>query len=129
MSLETARLLLRPTSVAADDGVARWQIVERASGLEVGSIGFFGQEPDDSVLVGYEIVNGRRSRGLATEALTAVLAYVAATDRAASVVAETELDHVASRRVMEKAGMQLRHTDGGRVSYRFDCRPAVRSAP
>jgi hypothetical protein len=30
---------------------------------------------------------------------------------------------------MEKSGMAIADIDGQRVRYRFDCRPAVRSAP
>ena len=54
-------------------------IVRRSDGLVVGSIGFFGPpEPgDDGVAeteVGYGLVEDARGAGLATEALTAMLA-------------------------------------------------------
>jgi RimJ/RimL family protein N-acetyltransferase len=126
MNLSSERLLLRP--VAYDDfgRPTQWQIVERSTGATLGSIGFHGLE-GEAVLVGYELTNERRGQGLATEALSAVLAHVAASGQADRVIAETELDHVASRRVMEKAGMQLREVVGARVRYAYDC--AVRSAP
>jgi ribosomal-protein-alanine N-acetyltransferase len=44
-------------------------------------------------------------RGYATEALRALLAHVLAAPDMRRVVAETMVDHIASRRVMEKAGM------------------------
>ncbi|MFL6239183.1 MAG: GNAT family N-acetyltransferase [Actinomycetes bacterium] len=125
----TERLVLCAVSYA--DGVpTSWRIVDRTSGEDVGSIGFFGRnDAAGGVLVGYEVANVWRGRGLATEALSAVLSYVADTRIAATVLAETEADHVASRRVMEKAGMAVREIDGGRVVYAFDCTRAVASAP
>jgi RimJ/RimL family protein N-acetyltransferase len=57
-----------------------------------------------------------------------MLEHANATARVRTVIAETDVDHVASRRVMEKAGMQLLDTDGRRVRYGFSCIPAVRSA-
>jgi RimJ/RimL family protein N-acetyltransferase len=129
MELQTERLLLQPRSYDADGHVTEWAIAERASGLTIGRIGFFGREPDDCLVVGYEIASEWSGRGLATEALTAVLGDVAANGQAATVVAETEQGHSASRRVMEKAGMQLLSVDGGRVRYGYLTTLAVRSTP
>ena len=125
-TLATERLELRPT-VYDDSTVTRWEIIDVATAETVGSVGFFGREPGDTVLVGYEIANHRRRCGLATEALTAVLGHAAATG-VRTVAAETGADHTASRRVMEKVGMTIADIDGQRVRYVFDCRPAVRSA-
>src|SRR3954452_2077330 len=124
----TDRLLLTPTSYAGKSTTS-WRIVGRATGETVGTIGFFGREADGSLIVGYEVANEWRGRGLATEALTTVLPYVADSGAARVVVAETDMAHAASRRVMEKAGMSIREVDGARVRYAFECRPAVRSAP
>src|SRR3954452_23865794 len=126
--ISTDRLLLTPTSYAGKSPTA-WRMTDRATGETVGTIGFVGREADGSLIVGYEVANEWRGRGLATEALTAVLTYVADSGAARAVVAETDLDHAASRRVMEKAGMSIREMDGARVRYAFDCHPAVRSAP
>jgi len=87
----------------------------------IGRIGFFGRE-QDALIVGYEIANGWRGRGFATESLRALLSHTDGT-----VIAETEADHLASRRVMEKAGMDLVDTDGPRVRYALNC--AVPSTP
>src|SRR5436309_2250499 len=126
-TLTTDRLVLHPESY--DGEVVRWQVSDRLTGEAVGTVSFFGREPTGDLFVGYEIANAWRGRGLATEALTAVLAHVTETGAAATVIAETEIDHVASRRVMEKAGMSIRDVDRARVRYARDCRAAVRSAP
>jgi RimJ/RimL family protein N-acetyltransferase len=127
MELQTERLLLHPLPYDADGLVAEWAIAERASGRTIGRIGFFGREPAGSLVVGYEIANDHRGRGFAAEALIAVLAHVTSTAPAATVIAETQADHVASRRVMEKAGMHMVDVDGPRVRYAYHC--AVPSTP
>ena len=66
---------------------------------------------------------------MASEALTAVLAHIVSTERAATAVAETEVDHVASRRVMEKAGMRLFDVDVDRARVRYTYDRAVPSTP
>jgi RimJ/RimL family protein N-acetyltransferase len=127
MELQTERLLLHPRSYDADGEPTTWDVVDRGTGLSVGTIGFVGREPEGSLVVGYEIANDHRGRGFAAEALIAVLAHVTSTAPAATVIAETEADHVASRRVMEKAGMHMVDVDGPRVRYAYHC--AVPSTP
>ena len=53
----------------------------------------------------YEIVEPLWGHGFATEALTALIEYLLSQPDVESVVADTFEDHIASRRVMEKAGM------------------------
>lgn len=68
----------------------------------VGSIGFFGPPVDDEVEVGYGLVPDLRGRGLATEALQALLAE---TDRlGVKVRASVRPENSASIRVLAKTG-------------------------
>ncbi len=108
--VRTDRLVLRPSATG-------WQILDRYDG-PVGAITYVGRE-DDALLLGYEIANEHRNQGYATEALRAVLDQ--ATVR---VIAETDADHTASRRVMEKAGMVLQGLDDRTVRYAYDVRSA-----
>ena len=103
---------LRVSDVDDAGAATAWHVIDRLSGEQVGTIGFQGRDASGAVLVGYETANEHRNCGYATEALRAVLAQTAD-----PVVAETQLDHVASRRVMEKAGMQIRNLEGTRVVY------------
>ena len=115
---ETPRVLLQREH--DDEGaVLRWRVLDAASKARVGLIHAHGRDCD-ALVIGYEIDNQWRGRGLATEALRALLEQVTE-----PVLAETEIDHAASRRVMEKAGMHLDDIHGARVRYRFD----VPSAP
>ena len=76
----------------------------------VGSIGFFGPPVDDEAEVGYGLVAAVRRRGIASEALLAMLAE---TDRLGVRVRAGVLpDNTASIRVLAKAGFtELRGTD------------------
>ena len=83
-----------------------WQVLERGSGLVVGGIGFLDPPVVAEVEIGYGIAPSRRGRGYATEALRAALLYVTAQGSVTAVVAGTDHDNPASRRVLEKAGFR-----------------------
>jgi [ribosomal protein S5]-alanine N-acetyltransferase len=103
-------------AAAADD--LSWSprhVVRAYDGLVVGSIGFFGPPGPaaDGVLeaeVGYGLVEDARRRGVATEAVTGLLAH---TDRiGVRVRASVEPDNTASVRVLAKCGFtELRGAD------------------
>jgi GNAT superfamily N-acetyltransferase len=91
---------------AADGAWGHRQVVERASGLVVGGIGFFGPPRGGEVEIGYGIVPSRQGRGYATEALQAMIVMAWADSRVAIVVAGTDPGNVASQRVLGKAGFR-----------------------
>ena len=113
----------------AEPGDEAWghrQVVERASGLVVGGIGFFGPPLDAEVEIGYGIVPSRQGRGYATEALLAMIAMAWADARVRTVVAGTDPGNVASQRVLGKAGFRRiagRITAAGEFRYNL-IRPA-----
>ena len=86
-------------------------IVERASGLAVGTIGFFGP-PDDTgtVMIGYGLVPSARGLGYATEALRALVAYAFEQPAVRVITADPLQDNTASHRVLEKAGFVRTHS-------------------
>lgn len=89
------------------------QVLERASGLVVGGVGFFGTPADGSVEIGYGVVPSRRDRGYATEAVRAMIDYAFTRADVREVRAGVEVDNLASVRVLEKAGLRcLRRTEG-----------------
>jgi RimJ/RimL family protein N-acetyltransferase len=59
-----------------------------------------------TVGVGYVIARSRQGKGYATEALCAVIEWAFQQPSIHRVNASTDVDNIASRRVMEKAGMQ-----------------------
>lgn len=81
-----------------------YQVRDRATGLAVGGIGFFGApDADGAVELGYGLVAAARGRGFATEALAALVRLAFA--RGVSVVrADSEVVNEASHRVLRRAG-------------------------
>ena len=96
-------------AVAADAGLTRWGV--RLFVLEdprtlVGWGGFKGPPREGAVELGYEIAPGWAGRGLATNAVRALLAEAFATAEVQSVIAHTRPAPGASVRVLEKNGFE-----------------------
>ena len=107
--------------VGADPGDEAWghrQVVERASGLVVGGIGFFGPPHGGEVEIGYGIVPSRQGSGYATEALRAMIAMAWADSRVLTVAAGTDPGNAASQRVLAKAGFR-QISAAGEFRYRL----------
>lgn len=75
-------------------------------GVIVGTIGAYDYK-DDQIEIGYTVVRGWRGRGLATEALKKVLEYLTENEKIPCVTAWCAAENIGSRKVLEKAGMQL----------------------
>jgi RimJ/RimL family protein N-acetyltransferase len=87
-----------------------WAAVEKSTGQFLGWFHFRpGQDaPPDQPELGYRLVSSAWGQGYATEGSRALIDMGFESGQVSRVVAETLVVHVASRRVMEKAG--LRHT-------------------
>ncbi|UBU10593.1 GNAT family N-acetyltransferase [Nonomuraea gerenzanensis] len=81
-------------------------IVERDSGLVVGSLGLFWPPQDGAVEIGYGVVASRRGRGYASEATRALTAFALTAPEVHTVLAHAEPANPASIRVLEKAGFR-----------------------
>jgi [ribosomal protein S5]-alanine N-acetyltransferase len=77
-------------------------VVERESGLVVGSVGLEGAGDQAELFMG--IVPSRRGRGYAAEAVRAVVAHAFADSSIEEVLAFVELANAASLRALGKAG-------------------------
>ncbi|MFJ9643736.1 GNAT family N-acetyltransferase [Streptomyces sp. NPDC101206] len=104
-------------------------IVERGSGLVVGSIGLFWPPAEGVLELGYGVVASRRGLGYATEAARALTAYALTAPGVHTVVAGVELSNPASVRVLEKAGFERYHAAAaaeGVVRFRLTMSPDSR---
>ncbi|TWD84718.1 RimJ/RimL family protein N-acetyltransferase [Kribbella amoyensis] len=90
------------------------QLVERGTGLVVGSIGLFWPPSDGRLELGYGVVPSRQGRGYASEAARALTAHALTAPEVHTVHATVELANPASIRVLEKAGFTRVHTDSER---------------
>ena len=89
-----------------------WAAIERATGAFVGWFGFGPHEGGaaDEVSLGYRLRRAVWGRGYATEGARALIRLGFTELGAQRVVATTYQDNLASRRVMEKAGLRLART-------------------
>jgi RimJ/RimL family protein N-acetyltransferase len=78
--------------------------VDASDGAVAGSGGFKSVPHEGEVESGYGVAPGRRGRGVATSAMRELMRLARATPGVTQVVAETAVDNVASRHVVEKAG-------------------------
>ncbi|WP_280242084.1 GNAT family N-acetyltransferase [Nocardia abscessus] len=98
-------------------------IVERSSGLVVGSIGLFWPPADGALELGYGIVASRRGRGYATEATVALTAHAFTAPGVRVVHADVELANPPSVRVLEKAGFERVSSEDGIARFRAVAAP------
>ena len=96
-----------------------WLIVEQESSTVVGDIGFFGPPgADATVEIGYSVVSGRRRRGYASEAASAVVIWALAQPEVSAVVARCDAGNDGSVRTLERAGFARAGADGDRLLWR-----------
>jgi ribosomal-protein-alanine N-acetyltransferase len=94
---------------AAVPGWWNWYAVLKTEQTLVGTGGFAGQpDSEGTVTLGYSVVPGFEGQGYATELVSGLLAWFAASKRGARVHATTFERHYASVRVLEKNGFVLR---------------------
>jgi ribosomal-protein-alanine N-acetyltransferase len=97
-------------------------VVERDTGLAIGSVGFHGPPDDGRVEVGYGLVESRRGRGYATEAVATTVRLALDQPGVTEVVATVEVTNPASVRVLQKNGFRFRSRTGTEELYTL---PAV----
>lgn len=110
-------------SLVEEDSGIRWGITLKESGKMIGSCGFHNREPKHfRAEIGYELSPEHWGKGIASEALQAVLRYGFSHLRLERIEALIEPENRASLRLVEKNGFLreglLRHYEYGRG--RFD---------
>ena len=85
-----------------------WQIISKEHNSIVGEFNFHGPPSDNGeVEFGYVVRRAYRIRGYATEAVGTMATWVLQQPGVKTLVADTEPNNTASRRVLEKSGAQL----------------------
>ena len=116
-TFERAELWMgRVTAAYSEQGYGRYAVVEKESGRVVGSCGFGKAHGPAGVDFGYVFARSVWGRGYATEAGRACLRYGFEQVGFEEVIADTDIENHASRRVLEKLGFEFR----GVVYHEFD---------
>jgi ribosomal-protein-alanine N-acetyltransferase len=98
-------LALLRSAPALDPWTLGFALVERSSGVAVGSAGFKGAPGDDGVVeIAYALVPTSQGRGYATEAANALVRFAATDRRVRRIRAHTLPEPNASTRVLAKSG-------------------------
>lgn len=96
-------------------------IVEKSSGLLVGGIGYKSSPNEQGeVEIGYGVSDSYQSRGVASEAVLALCEF--AQRRDVVVLAETDRENEASRRVLEKCGFRSEDRSSEPILWRWGLR-------
>lgn len=82
-------------------------IVRNQDGAIIGDIGWSCPHGPSAPAVGYDVVEPLWGQGYATDAMRALVTYLFSLPQVERVLADTLKAHIASRRVMEKAGLSF----------------------
>jgi [ribosomal protein S5]-alanine N-acetyltransferase len=88
-------------------------------GRVIGTVNLEIDPANRNAMVGYAIDSGHWGRGIAVEAAAAAIDWAFAEHDLNEIWASTDVEHVRSRRVMEKLGMRLDRVDERGVVYRL----------
>lgn len=116
---EVADLLAGPRSAGAP-GFTSWFMTFRETAEVIGEIGFTAADDGRSATAGYDVSPPFEGRGYTTEALVGLVRHLFAHTAIERVLADTQVTHAASRRVMEKAGMRFVKEFEGAVDGRIE---------
>ncbi|MFF2505003.1 GNAT family N-acetyltransferase [Streptomyces sp. NPDC058067] len=106
-------------------GWGTYVIVRAGDGHAIGGIGFHSAPDDDGrVEIGYDLTEGARGRGYATEAVTAIAAWALSQPGVTAVTATTDPDNAASQRVLRRAGFAEIPAAGDERAYELPRTPA-----
>lgn len=101
-----------------DEHSYSWVMDANGDDVVAGTIGAYDYESrfdnncdSDRIEVGFSIVPGWQGRGYATEALKKVLEYLTENEGISCVTAWCAAENIASRKVLEKSGMNLVRTE------------------
>src|SRR5215469_11059947 len=124
---ETAQVHQRIVRSWNEQGLGPWAVINKTTGSWIGKLGLMYQEDwpgPDKFEVDYELDQVCWGRGLATEGTQAALRYGFVERRLLRIIGATVLEHIASRRVMEKCGLiyqgELRFRNARIVWYALD---------
>jgi ribosomal-protein-alanine N-acetyltransferase len=95
--------------LAHDAELSRWVrlAVQTSARLLVGDMGFHGPPNEQcTVEIGYSIVPASRRQGYASEGVQALIAWAFAQPQVQRIIARCAPDNIASRRILEKAGLR-----------------------
>jgi len=108
---------LEPDPAQDDWGVHL--VAHRAGRTLIGFAGCNNGPPDitGTVEIGYDVLPAYQRQGYATEAMGAIMAWLFAQPRVRHAIADCDVDNIASRRVLERLGLQQQAPTDDRLNW------------
>lgn len=95
-----------------------WEIILLEENIAVGGVGFAGlPDEEGKTMVGYGLDVRFHGKGIATEALSALVPWGFRNSALQKIIAETPLQHIASQRVLQKNNFSETHRDGQLIHW------------
>ncbi len=91
-----------------ENGFCRWAVFLKENQEIIGSCGFARPHGTEEIELGYLLAKNFWGKGLATEAASACLRYGFERLKFSKIIAMTDLENVASQKVLEKIGFAKR---------------------
>lgn len=104
----TREFLIWVEKYQAENGFCRWKVIESSSGEIIGSCGFARPQGIEGIELGYLMRRSSWGKGFATEAAEACMRHGFNNLRFREIIAMTDPENAASRRVLEKIGFRER---------------------
>jgi ribosomal-protein-alanine N-acetyltransferase len=103
----------------SDAAFGIWVMIETATNVVVGDIGFF-RAPDAAgeVEIGYSVIPSRRRRGYASEAVAALVAWAFDQPGLTAILAGTDPDNDVSQRVLRQADFEVTAASPTEIRWR-----------
>ena len=116
-------LPLQAAAAPDEERFGVWVIIEQATRLVIGDVGFLGPPAaDGTVEIGYSVVESHRRLGYATEAAGALVASVLRQPGVRAVVAGCDKGNTASVRLLERLGFARTGEQEGQLRWRYQNR-------
>lgn len=91
-----------------ENGFCRWKVIEKSNGEIIGSCGFARPQGTEEIELGYLFAQKHWGKGFATEIAEAVMLYGFYKLGFREIIAITDLENIASQKVLEKIGFTKR---------------------
>ncbi|MDE5977579.1 MAG: GNAT family N-acetyltransferase [Turicibacter sp.] len=89
-------------------GFTSWIFIEKETNQVIGDGGYKGNpNPTGEIEIGYEIIETKRRKGLATEAIEALLNWALTQHEVKSIIAKCHYQNTPSQNLLDKLGFKL----------------------
>lgn len=103
-----------------------WMVVEKTSNQGIGIIRVTNKWIEENKCeIGYSIGSKWWNKGYTTEAVNKVIEYLTKNIGFDTIVAEVSEDNIASKRVLEKAGLKLYKSQNDELNYKYESKENI----